>query len=184
MQIPQNILDQLTPRDPSLIEYFVIHHTVTAMDLDIEQISQMDVTTQGFLTVGYNACIKTVNNEPILQFGRPLSAEPAAAYGINQTSANLAILGQFESSYIKVPFTPLSDELWSKIEPVILQYINDVKQKAPNLKHLIGHRDVVALMKQSNPSANAGDYSTLCPGDILYAKLDDLRAKSGLTKGF
>lgn len=177
-------INELAPRDPKSITHFVIHHSVASPSLDIEQIAAIDINSQGFVTVGYNAYMKIVNDKPILQFGRPINTLPAAQYGMNTQGYALCIGGNYQPNVPHVPTNTLSDELWAKIEPVILQLITQVKSKAPNLKHLIGHRDVATIMVQNNPHANPEEYSTLCPGDILYAKLDELRVKSGLTKGF
>jgi hypothetical protein len=162
----------LAKRNIALISYMIIHHSVGSKTLDILDVAAEEMDSQHFLTIGYNAYIKKkADGTWIIQEGRPLDATPAAALDMNTISYDICIAGNYQPNVKGVPTDTLE---WGLIEPILIQRIKDVKAKCPNLKHLIGHRDVSKIM--SDPSV-----STACPGDILYSKLSELRSKVGLS---
>jgi hypothetical protein len=172
MNVP---LDKLTDRDPKLITCIVIHHSVAKPTLDIEEIAVEEIASQGFVTVGYNAYVKDAGISWVVQIGRPIDKLPAAQYGMNEEGYAICLGGNYHpggASFV----TPVSQNALN----LIALHIKAVKAKAPNLKYLIGHRDV-ATIKQ-HLGQNPSEFSTACPGDLLYAKLDDLRAATGLAK--
>jgi len=172
MDVP---VSELTPRDPKDVIYFVVHHAVQDPTTDIAQLAQEEETSQGFITIGYNAYIKKIaEGHWEIQEGRPLDTLPAAAYGVNETSYDVCIGGNYEPNVSGVPT--------NQVDPasldVLVARIEEVKTKCPNMKYLIGHRDVAPIMVKHG--GNSGDYSTACPGDLLYAELHNLRVKTGL----
>ena len=173
MQVPQNQLDHRPIDD---IKYFVIHHSVTAQDLDITQIASMEKASQGFVTVGYH-CIVRMNpatHKWEIQEGRTLDDVPAAAYGLNEPSYDLCLLGNYQPDVPGIP----TNQVPAEALPIIIEHINFVKGKCQNLQYLIGHRDVAAMMAKRG--LDPGNYSTDCPGDLLYAQMHDLRVATGL----
>lgn len=176
MQVPT---DELTDRAPSLIEYIVIHHSVAAQTIDIEDIARMEEAAQGFVTVGYNCYLKKIDHGWVLQEGRPLDKLPAAQYGMNEVGYAICIGGNYQPDVANVPTNTVDEDALH----LAVQRILQVKKKAPNLKYLIGHRDVEIIKGKQDgddPAFAAHEYGTSCPGDALYARLHDLRILTGL----
>lgn len=173
MQVPQ---DKLNHRPLKDIEYIIIHHSVTPQTLDISQIASMEETSQGFITVGYH-CIVRLNpqtKEWEIQEGRTIDDVPAAALGLNEPSYDICVLGNYEPNVPGI----LTNDVDHNALLLVIERVKAVKTKAPNLKYLIGHRDVAAIMGKRG--GNPSDYSTACPGDRLYARMHDLRVLTGL----
>lgn len=168
MLLPQSVLDRMTDRDPSLVTCLVIHHTAgNDMNEDIAQIAAEEQRTFGFVTVGYHF---VVHGDGKIQVGRPINKLPAANLGMNTESVAISLDGNYhppDRNYIGE--VPTVHALHS-VATVILHW---VKPKCPNMKYLIGHRDVAIIKNDSNDA-------TACPGDLLYAKLHDLRVSTGL----
>ena len=167
MEIPQDVLDQLTDRDLSVVEYVVVHHTADPDEQkDIEEIAREEEASQGFTTVGYHAVIQEFGK---VQFGRPIGKVPAANLGLNTVSYAIALEGNFEPGSLgyngEKPTGPQIAALVSLVQ--------NVKGKLPNLRYLIGHRDVARIV------GVPGD-ATACPGVDLYALLPHIRALTGL----
>jgi N-acetyl-anhydromuramyl-L-alanine amidase AmpD len=162
------ILHELTDRSLDVVEYVVIHHTAdTDMNKDIAEIAREEVGSMGFLTVGYHAVIHA---NGVVQFGRPIGKVPAANLGMNTVSYAISLEGNFEEGdkgYIGEK--PTEAQIQSAIHLIEL-----VKGRLPNLKFLIGHRDVDRIMD------GHGAYATACPGNLLYARLHDLRLATKL----
>jgi hypothetical protein len=172
MDIPQNILDELTDRTAEDIQYVVIHHTVMNKTADATAIA----AAEPFLTIGYNAyvkCVDPANDQWVIEEARPLAKVPAAQYGMNTEGYAIAIGGNYQPG-IAQPLDTVSETALS----LVSARIQHLKAICPNLKWLIGHRDVATLKKAQG--LNPGDYSTECPGDALYSRLHDLRVWSGL----
>jgi hypothetical protein len=173
MNVPQDKLDHRPLGD---VEYFIVHHSVTAQTLTIDQICAMEVAAQDFVTVGYHAIVRLNpdTNAWEIQEGRTIDDVPAAAYGLNEPSYDICVLGNYEPNVSGVE----TNEVDPRSLELVLERIAAVKAKCPNLKYLIGHRDVATIKaKQGQDPSN---FSTECPGDLLYAQLHDLRVKSGL----
>lgn len=167
MIIPQNVLDKLTDRDLSVVRYVVIHHTAdNNQDKDIVEISHEEQASQGFLCVGYHAVI---HKDGKIQFGRPIGKVPAANLGMNTVSYAISLEGNFHPPDANYAGEKPTNEQIQSLENLV----HLVRGKLPNLKYLIGHRDVARIM------SNADD-ATACPGDLLYALLGVIRGATGL----
>jgi hypothetical protein len=167
MIIPQATLDQLTDRSLAAVQYLVVHHTAdNDQAQDAADIAREEIASMGFATIGYHAVIW---KDGKVQFGRPIGKVPAANLGLNTVSYAISLEGNFhppDAGYRgEVPSDEQIDSLLSLIELV--------KTKLPNLQFLIGHRDVAKIVDDPNDA-------TACPGDLLYAKLHDLRVSTGL----
>lgn len=171
MVVPES---ELTTRPIDDITYFFIHHSVASPETDIEVLAQMDIQSQGFVTVGYNCVATKKPTGWVIQEGRPIDTLPAAQYGMNQQGYAMCIGGNYEPNVAGVP----TNEVEQESLDLAVEQIKLVKSKCPNLKYLAGHRDVAAIMKAQG--LNPGNYSTECPGDLLYAKLDYLREQTEL----
>lgn len=174
MKIMDSILRYLGIRTEEQITTIVIHHTVMPRNKDILDVQ----AAEPFAAVGYNAYVKWLGgDEWILQQGRPLKTIPAAQYGLNVEGYAIAFGGNYQ------PGAMSWTDTWSPgMFQAALPQIRAVQAKCPNLKYLIGHRDVERIYIQrgvAQPQA-AADYGTACPGDNLYAMLDTLRTLTGL----
>lgn len=167
-------VDELTDRDPSLIEYIVIHHSVTAPALPIEAVAKMEEAAQGFTTIGYNCVVTKAPGHWEIQEGRPLDKLPAAQYGLNREGYAICVFGNYQPNVPGVPTNVLEQAALQ----LVIDRVNAVKAKCPNLKYLIGHRDVATI--KAKHGGNPADFATACPGDNLYARLHDLRVATGL----
>jgi hypothetical protein len=167
MLIPQAALDAMTNRELSVVQYVIIHHTAEPnMNEDITKIACAEIACQGFLSVGYHAVLQ---GSGLIQYGRPIGKVPAAAEGLNTESYDFALEGNFHpGSTGYCGEKPTSAQIRSAIN-----LIYHVKSKFPNVKYLIGHRDVARI-------CGIPGNATACPGDDLYSRLDYLRAKTGL----
>lgn len=172
---------QLTDRDPALIEYIVIHHSVLPQTADITEIASVEP----YLTVGYNAYCKrvstAVNSGWIMQQGRPIYKRPAAQYGLNQEGYAICIGGNYDPE-AGVSWTDVVSS--ASLDAVVAQVHAVREYGVPKLRYLIGHRDVEAMYvhQGDTPAEAAMNYGTLCPGKNLYQMLDALRARTGLSK--
>lgn len=170
MQVP---VDELEDRSAESISYIVIHHSDAPQTVDIADLARMEEAAQHFITIGYNCYLKKTEQGWIIQEGRPLDKLPAAQYGLNEEGYAICVGGNYEENQPNP-----TDAVDEAIFPLILERIAAVKAKCPNLKYLIGHRDVATI--KAKHGLNPGDFSTACPGSLLYAHLHDLRVKSGL----
>lgn len=176
MNIPRSIAAMLGVRSLKAVDTIIIHHSVAEKTLDISEIAQEEETSQGFLSIGYHVYTKCIDVEKdlwVCQQGRPIWAIPAAAYGYNTQSYDICIGGNYHPGG-----APFLDDVSAYALHVVAKQIELAKSKLPNLKYLAGHRDVATW--KAKQGLNPGDYSTACPGDRLYARLDDLRKMTGL----
>jgi hypothetical protein len=176
MIIPQDVLDQMDTRRITEITSTFIHHSDADPTIDIEDIAKMEEASQGFLAIGYNAYVKKISPaEWVVQIGRPLEYIPAAQYGMNTEGYAICIGGRYQ---------PGASAVTDDVDPLALHvamlHIRMVMKKVPTMRYLLGHRDVATIMAARGD--DPGNYSTACPGDLLYAKLDDLRIETGLLK--
>ena len=145
MVVPQN---QLNHRPISDIQYFIIHHSVGPQTQDITEVAAEEETSQGFVTVGYH-CIVRLNPQSHkweIQEGRTMDDVPAAAYGLNEQSYDVCILGNYQENVTGVPTNQVPQEALKLVQQRALE----VKSKASNLTYLIGHKDV-AKRRNHNP---------------------------------
>jgi hypothetical protein len=173
MKVP---LDQLTDRDPERIEYFVVHHSVADPATSIEDLAKAEISSQGFVTIGYNAVIVKERGGWKIHEGRPLNKLPAAQFGLNEQGYAVCVGGNYHPNVENVPTNAVDPAALA----VLVDRINAVKRKAPNLRFLIAHRDVATI--KAKHGGRASDFSTACCGDGLYAHMDALRAATGLAK--
>ena len=177
MQFTDQQLDDFGTRDLSTVDTVIIHHSVYRPTADIAEIDVMERASQGFVAVGYHGYAKLADPSTdawVLQTGRPIWAVPAAAYGMNVNSYDLCIGGNYEPGVAGIDTNSVS----SNALHVVAQRIYEAKAKLPNLKWLIGHRDVATI--KAKAGLDPADFSTACPGDLLYARLHDLRAMTAL----
>jgi hypothetical protein len=169
-------LDQLTDRDPKLIEYFVLHHSVLDPATSIEDMATMEIAGQGFVTIGYNAVIVKEPGGWVIHEGRPMNKLPAAQFGLNEQGYAVCIGGNYHPNVKDVPTNVVDPASLD----VLIGRIDAVKRQAPNLKFLIAHRDVATIKVKHG--CDASDFSTACCGDRLYAHMDALRDATGLAE--
>jgi N-acetylmuramoyl-L-alanine amidase len=167
MEFTVDQLNRMLDRDLSVVAYAVLHHTADpSMNKDIAEIAREEIADQNFVTVGYHAIIQ---GSGIVQYGRPIGKIPAANLGLNTVSYAVALEGNFETTdpgYTGEKPTPA--QLHS-----LIGVIENAKRKLPNLRFLIGHRDVARIVGVASDS-------TACPGNLCYALLPHLRGETGL----
>lgn len=180
MQLTQTQIAEMNHRDLSVVDGIILHHSVFAKTADISEVAAMEEKSQGFITVGYHAYVKCVDpdkDEWVVQIGRPIDCVPAAAYGYNTRSVDICIGGNYEPNVPGVPTDAVSENALK----AAAAWISEVREKCTNVKYLDGHRDVE---KWTSILAAEGytpaDVATACPGDLLYARLHDLRVLTGL----
>ena len=169
MLIPQETLAKLDKRDPADVDSIFIHHSAWAPTLDIEAMWRPDT---GEICVPYNAYVKkTAPGIWVLQIGRPAEYVPASQFGMNPRGYSICVGGDYQD-------TP-GDEVDPAVLAVIIAHVNSVVTgPCPNVQYLLAHRDVATILAHiGKPPA---DYSTLCPGDRMYAHLEYLRKITGL----
>jgi N-acetyl-anhydromuramyl-L-alanine amidase AmpD len=117
--------------------------------------------------VGYHVVIQ---GDGTTQYGRPIGKVPAANLGLNTESYAICLEGNFQ------PGSPgyCGQEPTKQQIQALVNIIHGVKPKLPNLRYLIGHRDVARIVANS-------DDATACPGDSLYALLPNVRDAVGLS---
>lgn len=176
MILTKSILNALGVRPLYSVDTVIIHHTVAPKTDDISTLAQMEEVSQNFITIGYHAYAKCIDPDKdiwVMQQGRPIWAVPAAAYGMNVDSYDISIGGNYQPGGASFLDTPSDHALRVVAAQILL-----AKKKLPNLKYLMGHRDVATIKQKQG--LDPADYSTACPGDLLYAKLHDLRVMTGL----
>lgn len=148
----------MTPRDLSSVTYLVIHHTAGSPDQTVAQIDE-EHRSEGWAMIGYNYVVDLTGR---CWSARPDDVVPAAAWGLNPVSINVAVTGQFQPS----------DANYAPPRPVQLaaltDLIVDLHHLYPQISRTIGHRDVARII--NNPDA-----ATACPGDDLYNRLPTIR---------
>lgn len=149
------------PRDESLITDIIVHHTVTAPDAGPEVMDAAEVS-KGSLGAGYNYLIPEDGTIYVL---RPLSVMPAAAYGRNRQSINIALSGDF--THAQPSAAQQCSFMWLA-KTILFGQIpygpGKFAEKRYNIQHIYGHRDVVKFY----PPSESASYATACPGDSFY----------------
>jgi N-acetylmuramoyl-L-alanine amidase len=153
----------MAPRAVTEITDLIIHHSdgspfQSALDIDTEHRSE------GWAMIGYNYII---SGDGTISKGRPDNVVPSAAYGRNEQSVDVCLLGDFE------PGTPGA----SPIVPILQQAsLKDLAvylhNQYPTIVRTIGHRDVGPMFYPGD----TGPYATACPGQILYDQIPALKA--------
>lgn len=175
---------QITPAQQAAMEhrpngdvrYYIVHHSDGAKTTDISQIAAMEKTRLGAVTVGYHAYVRKNPTTHLweIQEGRTIDDVPAAAYGLNEPSYDICIAGNYHPGETALPLDTLEQDA---LDLVIARALA-VKRKCPGLQFLIGHRDVATIKQKQG--LDPADYATACPGDVLYARMHDLRVATGL----
>lgn len=152
------------PRSLTDITDLIIHHSAgslfqTPQDIDAEH------RARGMSGIGYNYII---NPSGVVFYGRPANVIPAAAYGRNQQSLNICVIGNFHPSDAGYTGKPTPSQINALTELSV--YLH---HKYPSIIRTIGHRQVATLFHKDNP----GDYSTACPGDDLFWLIPEVNAK-------
>ncbi len=150
-------------RDESSISDFIVHHSdgspdQTPLEIDHEH------RAEGWCGIGYTWVI---GKDGTVYQGRPVGMVPSAAYGRNEQSVDVCLLGDFQPGTAGYVGAPTVAQVQSLKELSVYAH-----QKIPTLERIIGHRDVATLFYPSDP----GDYATACPGDALEALLAEVRA--------
>jgi hypothetical protein len=149
----------MTPRDLSVVTYLVIHHTDGSPEQSVAQIDQ-EHRSEGWAMTGYNYVI---DGSGTCWSGRPNDVVPAAAWGLNPISLNIAVTGQFQPGIANYA-PPRSSQF-----AALTQLTIDLHHLYPQISHTIGHRDAAAIV--NDPSA-----ASACPGQSLYDRLPAIRA--------
>jgi hypothetical protein len=161
-------LAAMTDRPADQVTVVVIHHTAEDNQAqDITSISAEEIASMGFIAVGYHY---VVQGDGTVQVGRPITKEPAANLGMNFQSVAISLEGNFEPDDAGYKGEVPSEAAMAAAIAIVNNW---VKPKCPNLKYLIGHRDVAVI------NQNSGE-ATACPGTLLYNELDYFRRSTVL----
>jgi hypothetical protein len=118
--------------------------------------------SQGSLGAGYNYYITADGTIYVL---RPLHVLPAAAYGRNGQSVNIALGGDFTKALPtkaqKLSLFWLVEHLTQSIVPYAPGKVSHERFK---IKNLYGHREVAFRFYPDD----MGNYATACPGNTFY----------------
>ena len=149
----------MTPRDLSAVTYLIIHHTDGAPDQTVPQIDQ-EHRNEGWAMIGYNYVVDGAGK---CWSARPDNVVPAAAFGLNASSVNVVVTGQFQPGVANFA-SPRAVQI-----AALTQLAIELHHMYPQISHTIGHRDVAGIVAIS-------DAATACPGDDLYSQLPVIRA--------
>lgn len=153
----------MTPRSLANITDLIIHHEAgslaeTPLSIDAQH------RGEGWAMIGYNYIVGV---DGTCYDGRPINVVPSAAYGRNAQSVNVSLVGNFEEADPGFTGAPPAAQI-AGLEALCI-YLHKV---LPSIERTIGHRDVAKLFFGGD-----GNYSTLCPGSLLYVELPQIRAK-------
>lgn len=167
MKVPQSDLDNLPDNALSNYVRVAVHHTACVSQRQSAEEIATEEKAAGYTTIPYNFVIL---GDGTVEVGRPIGKLPAATGGMNSSTLAICVEGDFQSDDShyngEVPTQ-------KQIEQIAWIVNNWLKPKCLNLKYLIGHRDASVI--EHDPS-NA----TACPGNLLYARLHDVRLLCGL----
>jgi hypothetical protein len=112
---------------------------------------------RGFATIGYNWVITADGS---VYMGREIHFVPAAAFGRNFESVNVALTGNFQEGDPGYTGPPTAQQVQSLKELALA-----VHADLTHIVRTIGHRDVATMFYPEH----SADYSTVCPGNQLYS---------------
>lgn len=146
----------------------IVHHTVTTNGADpsasIRAIWQYHANTLGWGDIGYNYLVDAAGNifqgryfDPNVVASIKKDVVGGHAYGNNQGTSGIAALGDFTSDR---PSDAMIDGIANIAAFKAANYSFNPSGIGPAGPNLIGHRDV---------------YNTGCPGEQLYARLQEIR---------
>lgn len=136
----------------------VIHHSATAADIPVEEISRAHID-RGFDAIGYHYLVTAVGE---IVAGRPEHISGAHARGLNQESLGVCCIGNFDE-------TDMPEAQWNALVSLVADL---ARRYAISAEFIIGHSDVVSLSQEATP--------TRCPGERLYSRLATLRSRIAL----
>jgi hypothetical protein len=147
----------------SAITDFIIHHsagpiTQTISDIDAEHRSIGDAM------IGYNWVI---DHDGVVWEARDPIYTPAAAYGRNEQSVNVCLIGQFHPNAPGFTGDPTVSQLAALANLCVYAH-----HRWPGIIRTIPHSDVAGFY----PESERGNYSTECPGDRLRAHIPQIRS--------
>jgi hypothetical protein len=153
----------MTSRERSSITLAIVHHTAgplaqTPLEIDQEH------RNIGDSMVAYN---NLIDEHGTIYSGRPYDYDSAAAFGENEDSIDVVLIGNFQPGADGYTGPPSDAALQA-----LTQYLIWIHLQFPSISRTIGHRDIAPLFYPNDE----GSYSTACPGDDLYAKLASIRA--------
>lgn len=142
--------DSLQQREQTNL--IVIHH-VGEIDRDVsaEEIHNWH-QGQGWSGIGYHYVIR---KDGTIERGRPRAAVGSHAYGFNNCSIGINIVGDFEQG------VPNSEQIEAAAQ--LLAELCNIYELTPTAQTVVGHRDLMP---------------TSCPGQNLYNILQTLRGKA------
>ena len=153
----------LQPRSLSSITDLIIHHTAGSLyqgplEIDAEH------RAIGDAMIAYNWVI---TNDGQVYNGRPISVDSAASFGRNQVSVSVVLCGNFQSDAPVFTGPPLQAQIDALKQLCLYAHLS-----ISSIIRTYGHRDIAPMFFPDNQ----GDYSTACPGDLLYAKIPEIKA--------
>jgi N-acetylmuramoyl-L-alanine amidase len=140
----------------SSTDYFVIHHAASAGDISAADIHQ-EHQALGWAGCGYHYVIRYSG---AIERGRPRDTVGAHAYGVNECSVGVVLAGNFMAA------EPTAEQMNSLA--ILLADLCDIYGLKP--VNIIGHREVADLVHDPTDATD-------CPGDRLYAKMDEIKQK-------
>lgn len=153
--------DLWATRDKDALTDVITHHTVMAPNAGPAAIDAAELS-QGSYGAGYNFYITGAG---VIWILRPVHNLPAAAYGRNRQSINVALGGDFTDA---LPTKAQYDSwcwLVSRLVNAQVPYApGEISQEKYVIKNLMGHREVATRFYASDTA----DYSTACPGDKFF----------------
>lgn len=132
----------------------VLHHTGGAAGED-PSAAEIDAAHRrlGWAGIGYHYLIR---KNGAIESGRPAYAVGAHTEGANGESLGVALCGNFCAE------APSAVQI--EACAMLLAVLSTACGLAPDRAHIVGHRDLAA---------------TACPGDALYARMEELIGKAG-----
>lgn len=154
-------LNVLTPRTPADITDIIVHHTdgpkdQTPLEIDAEE------RPRGYSMMPYGYLIA---DDGVIFKGRPDLVRSAASFGRNPQSIAVCLIGAFEKNTLEYNGPPSQAAVKSLIT------LGAWLHKAYPIVRTIGHCEIAPLFYPDDE----GDYSTACPGDVLFAMLPSIK---------
>jgi N-acetylmuramoyl-L-alanine amidase len=152
----------MTARSRSSVTLAIVHHTAgplaqTPLEIDQEH------RNIGDSMIAYN---NLIDEHGTIYSGRPYDYDSAAAFGENEDSVDVCLIGNFQPNDAGYTGPPSDAALQA-----LTQYLIWLHLQFPSISRTIGHRDIAPLYYPDDE----GDYSTACPGENLYDKLPSIR---------
>jgi hypothetical protein len=157
-------------KDSKGIHYIVLHHSATDMGWTINDFVSHRLETgkaggakSKYGGLGYNYVLLPLEHRIVADVPENQVSWSVALF--NSPSLSICTAGYFHAPKNDHPTDAMIDLLAHKCAELCLKYHLDP------MKAIIGHRDTSKITK--NPAI-----ATACPGDLLYARLPDVRTKA------